>query len=135
MIEIIHCLRNPKDNCLSLFKNLFEGGLSFSYDEKELGTYYNLYSDLMRFWEELIPNSFFDAKYEEIIKNQEIETKKIINYCGLNWDEKCLEFYKNKAPIKTMSTAQARKPIYKNSLNVSERFAPFLTTLNSTIKT
>jgi len=131
--KIIHCSRNPKDNCLSLYKNLFEGGLNFSYDEKELGTYYNLYVELMSYWEELFPNTMYQAKYENIIENQVAETRKIMKFCNLSWEDNCLLFYKNKTPIKTMSTAQAREPIYKSSLNSYEKFSPFLQTLNKII--
>ena len=132
--KIIHCSRNPKDNCLSLYKNLFEGGLNFSYDQKELGTFYNLYSDLMLYWKKIMPtNSIFEAKYEKIIDYQVQESKKIIEFCGLDWDDKCLSFHKNKTPIKTMSTAQAREPIYRSSLNSYEKFSPFLETLNKII--
>ena len=107
--KVIHCSRNPKDNCLSLYKNIFEGGLNFSYDQKDLGTFYNLYSDLVNFWNTKLPGFIFEAKYEKIINNQEAESKKIIKFCGLEWESQCLMFHKNKNPIKTMSTAQARR--------------------------
>ena len=61
-------------------------------------------------------------------------SKKIIEFCVLDWEEECLNFHENKAPIKTMSTAQARKPLYKSSLNSYEKFSPYLETLNETIK-
>ena len=131
--KIIHCLRNPKDNCLSIFKNFFEGGLDFGYNQKELGTYYNLYLDLMNFWKEQYPNSIYDAQYEKIIENPENEIKDMVKFCNLNWEENCLKFYNNKTPIKTLSTAQARKPIYKSSKNSFKKFAPFLKDLNKLI--
>ncbi len=131
--KIIHCLRDPKDNCLSIFKNFFEGGLDFGYNQKELGTYYNLYLDLMNFWKEHFPNTIYDAKYEKIIEDPENEIKNIIKFCNLNWEDDCLKFYNNKTPIKTLSTAQARKPIYKSSKNSFKKFAPFLTDLNKLI--
>jgi len=131
--KIIHCSRDPKDNCLSIFKNFFEGGLDFGYNQKELGTYYNLYLDLMRFWKEKFPNTIYDAQYEKIIEDPENEIKKMIKFCDLDWEESCLKFYNNKTPIKTLSTAQARKPIYKSSKNSFEKFAPYLTDLNKLI--
>ena len=124
--KVIHCLRNPKDNCLSLYKNFFEGGLNFSYNQKELGTYYNIYRDLMNYWKRSLPSFIHEAKYEEIIENSEEEIKKIIKFCGLPWEENCLSFYKNKTPIKTMSTAQARQPIYKSSINSADKFSQHL---------
>jgi tetratricopeptide (TPR) repeat protein len=131
--KIIHCSRNPKDNCLSIFKNFFEGGLDFGYNQKELGTYYNLYLDLMNFWEEQFPNTIYNAQYEKIIDDPENEIKNMIKFCNLSWEEDCLQFYNNKTPIKTLSTAQARKPIYKSSKNSFEKFAPFLSDLNKLI--
>ena len=131
--KIIHCTRNAKDNCLSIFKNFFEGGLDFSYNQKELGTYYNLYLDLMNFWEKKFPGTIYNAQYEKIIEDTENEIKNMINFCNLNWEENCLKFYNNKTPIKTLSTAQARMPIYKSSKNSFEKFAPFLTDLNRLI--
>ena len=131
--KIIHCTRNPKDNCLSLYKNFFEGGLDFSYDQKELGTYYKGYLDLMNFWKTNASDLIHEAEYEKIIENPEFEIKKIINFCGLPWEEECLLFHKNKTPIKTMSTSQARQPIYKSSVNSFEKFAPFLKDLDKII--
>ena len=128
--KIIHCSRNPKDNCLSLYKNFFEGGLNFSYDQNELVSYYKQYSSLMNFWNDLIPYKIYEAKYEKIIENPENEIREIINFCNLPWEENCLSFHKNKTPIKTMSTAQARKPIYKSSVNSFEKFSPYLKELN-----
>lgn len=130
---IIHCSRNPKDNCFSIFKNFFEGGMDFGYDQNELVTYYKIYLDLMNFWNDKYPDSIFEAKYERIIDDTENQTKKIIKFCNLNWEENCLKFYENKNPIKTLSTAQARKPIYKSSKNTFKKFAPFMDALNNLI--
>ena len=131
--KIIHCTREPKDNCLSLYKNFFEGGLNFSYNQQELATYYKLYANLMGFWEKLFPDSIFEAKYEKIINNPKNEITNMIQFCDLSWEDNCLNFHKNKTPIKTMSTAQARQPIYKSSLNTYEKFSPFLEDLNKNI--
>ena len=131
--KIIHCSRNSKDNCLSLYKNFFEGGLNFSYNQKELVTYYKLYLDLMNFWKNLLPNSIYEANYEKLINNPRDEINKMISFCGLSWEEDCVQFHNNKAPIKTMSTAQARRPIYKSSVNSFKKFSPFLTDINKLI--
>ena len=132
--KIIHCSRNPRDNCLSLYKNFFEGGLNFSYHQKELGAFYNLYLDLMIFWNEQFSDTIYNAKYEDIIKTPDKKIKEIISFCGLPWEENCLTFHKNKTPIKTMSTAQARKKIYKSSVNSFDKFAPFLKDLEKSFK-
>ncbi len=124
--KIIHCQRDPKNNCLSIFKNLFEGGLNFSYDQEDLVKYYRQYVDLMEFWQSKYKNSILDIKYENLVSNNEEEIKKIIKFCGLDFEKNCLSFYKNKTPIKTMSTAQARQPIYRTSLNSFEKYKGYL---------
>ena len=127
--KIIHCYRNPQNNCLSIFKNLFEGGLNFSYDQENLVEYYKLYSILMNFWKSKFPDAIFDVKYESLVSNNEEEIKKIIKFCDLSWEINCLKFHNNKTPIKTMSTAQARKPIYKSSINIFDKYKKYLTIL------
>ncbi len=120
--KIIHCTRDSKDNCLSLFKNIFEGQLNFSYDLEETGKYHKLYQNLMKFWKRQLPGFIYDISYEKLVNNLELETKKLLNYCNLDWDENCLSFYKNNRGIITASFAQARKPIYKNSIKSWQKY-------------
>ena len=120
--KIIHCTRNPKDNCLSLFKNIFEGQLHFSYTLEEAGKYYKLYQNLMEFWKQLLPDFIYDISYEKLVENQETESRKLLDFCNLDWDKDCLTFYKNKRGIITASFAQARKPIYKSSVKLWKRY-------------
>ena len=129
--KIIHCTRDPKNNCLSMFKNLFEGGLNFTYSQEDLVEYYKNYQELMNFWKSQYPNIILDVKYENLIRNNELEIKKIIKFCNLEWDKNCLFFHKNKAPIKTMSTSQARKPIYKSSVNSFDKFKDYFKVLEN----
>ncbi len=128
--KIIHCLRDSKNNCLSMFKNLFEGGLNFTYDQEDLIKYYNQYLNLIDFWKSKYPNSILDIQYEKLISNKDHEIKKVIKFCSLDWEENCLSFHNNKTPIKTMSTAQARKPIYKSSLNAFDKFKEYFRILD-----
>jgi len=131
--KIIHCQREPKNNCLSLYKNFFEGGLDFTYSEQDIVDYHRLYSKLMDFWTSKENNNILNINYEDLINNNKNKIKEIINYCGLEWEENCLLFYKNKSPIKTMSTAQARKPIYKSSLNIFEKYKKYLKVIDSSL--
>ena len=124
--KIIHCQRDPKNNCLSIYKNLFRDGLGFAHNEEDLIKFYKAYLDLMNFWKSKNISNIIDINYEDLIKDNENGIKKIINYCELNWEENCLSFYKNKNPIKTISAAQARKPIYKSSLNAFDQYKDFL---------
>ena len=116
-----------------MFKNLFEGGLNFTYAQEDLVEYFNHYQELMNFWKLHNSDMILDIKYENLISNNEDEIKKIIKFCGLEWDDNCLFFHKNKSPIKTMSTAQARKPIYKTSVKSFEKFKDYLTILENNL--
>tara|TARA_B100001057_G_scaffold344820_1_gene345871 strand:+ start:4687 stop:6237 length:1551 start_codon:yes stop_codon:yes gene_type:complete len=129
--KIIHCIREPKNNCLSIYKNLFEESLKFSYDESNLIEFYKMYQDLMHFWQFEKNISLINVSYEKLISDKENEIKRIIKECDLHWNEKCLSHHKNKNPIKTMSTAQARKPIYKSSINHFDKYKIFLGKINS----
>jgi len=124
--KIIHCKRNPRDNCVSLYKNIFEGNLNFCYSQEELAKYYNLYLDLIKFWKEFMPDSIIDIEYEKLVTETKSETKKMLDFCELNWEENCLNFSNNKTPIKTASVGQARNKIYSTSLKSSTKYEYFL---------
>mgnify|MGYP005993751849 CR=1 FL=1 len=125
--KIIHCKRNPMDVCFSNYKNSFNSkALSFGYDFKNLSSYYKLYEDLMSFWNTQITNEIYNLSYENLINNYEEETKKIIQFCDLDWEENCLQSHKNKNKVATASLAQVRKPIYKTSLNKWEKYSSYL---------
>tara|TARA_B100001142_G_C14314319_1_gene647875 strand:- start:146 stop:1705 length:1560 start_codon:yes stop_codon:yes gene_type:complete len=131
--KIIHSYRNPKDNCLSIFKNLFPLTIDekWLYDQEEMGEYYLIYNDLMKFWNELFNNKIYNSKYEDLINDKEKKIKELINFCELEWDEKCLNHHKNANPIKTLSINQANKPIYKTSINSSKMYENKLSKLFS----
>jgi len=121
--KIIHCKRNPRDVCLSIFKNYFtNNNLNFAYNIEEITEYYILYNDLMKHWSNIFPNFFYDVEYENIISNPEKSIKNLLKACDLKWNDKCLKFYKNKRPIKTASDVQVRRKIYKTSLNSWKNF-------------
>ena len=125
--KIIHCRRSPKDTCLSIFKNYFVNtDLKYAYNLKEISAYYSIYNNLMNHWMVTIPEFIYEIKYEEIIKNTEFEAKKLLRNLNLNWNEKCLEFYKNKRTVKTASDTQIRNKIYKSSVDLWKNFQPYM---------
>ena len=134
--KIIHCFRNAKDNCLSLFKNSFASSMmDWSNKPEDIANYYNLYSEIMEFWKTKIPDFIYDVEYESLVHDKEKEIKKIINFCNLTWDDKCLSPDKNsKTPIKTVSVSQARQPIYKSSLNSNANYDKYLNKMFSILK-
>lgn len=129
--KIIHCKRNAKDNCVSLYKNIFDGDLNFCYTQKELGNFYNLYLDWMEFWRKQIPDSFLEIEYEQLIENTKTQAKKIFNYCNLNWENDCVDLSKSKTPIKTVSVGQARNKIYSTSIKIHSKYENYLNDLFS----
>ena len=125
--KIIHCYRNSKDNCLSIFKNQFSSGkIKFAYEMGEIVDYYNLYNDLMKYWNNLLPNFIFNIKYENLISNTKAEIKNLLSYCALDWNKDCLNFYNNKRPIKTASDVQARSRIYTSSIDSWKNYEKYL---------
>jgi len=128
--KIIHCTRNPMDNCLSIYKNYFNfNDNPYSYNLDELGQYYNLYKNIMNFWHNLIPGFIYDISYEKLIENQEEETRKLLDKCSLEWDENCINFFKNKRSVNTASVMQVRKPLYKDSIESWKKYEKNLSPL------
>ena len=125
--KIIHCYRNSKDNILSIFKNYFPGKkINFAYNLNEIVSYYNLYYDLMNHWNNLLPNSIHNIKYENLVANTKHEIKNLLNFCNLEWENNCLEFYNNKRAVKTASDIQVRNKIYNTSINSWKNYRKFL---------
>jgi tetratricopeptide (TPR) repeat protein len=130
--KIIHCKRNLRDTALSIYKNCFDGqSIPWSYNDKNLVKFIRAYKDLMVFWGNKLSGHIYNLEYENLITNQSTETKKIINFCNIEWDPNCLNFTKNKTPIKTVSISQARKPIYNTSNNLSDKYLEYLDFLKS----
>ena len=129
--KIIHCKRNLRDVALSIYKNSFEAGsLPWSYNDENLVAFIEAYKDLMNIWHEKFPNQIYDCDYEKLVNNQVNETRKMIEFCNLEWDEKCIDHTKNNTSIKTVSIYQARKPIYKSSIKLSDNYLKYLSFLN-----
>ena len=124
--KIIHCSRNSKDTCLSIYKHLFLSDWKWCYKTNELTDYYKIYVSLMKFWKENLNQFIYDISYEKLINNNKIEVEKLLNYCELNWEDNCLKFDKNKTPVTTMSIAQVRNPIYNSSINSWKNYEQYL---------
>ena len=124
--KIIHCKRNPKDNILSLYKNDFDDRLNFSYNFEDLIEFYKEYLKLTDLWKTKLDDQIYDAVYENIVENPENEIKKLLNYCELDFENECLNFHKNKRPIKTVSAVQARQPLYNKSVSSYKNFEKYM---------
>ena len=125
--KIVHLKRDARATCWSIYKYLFDtDGNGFSFNQKDLAEYYSLYHDLMSFWHDLFPNKIYDICYEDLTINQEEETRKLLDYCDLDWDENCLYFHKNKRSVKTVSSLQVRQKIYQGSSDAWKNYKPYL---------
>ena len=134
--KIIHCVRNPMDTCVSLFKNYFVGGVDFSYNLIEMGEYYNLYRDVMLFWDNILPNYYANIYYEELINDPKKQIEKLLNACNLEWNENCMQFYNNKHFMSTGSNSiNIHQPIYKTSMQYWKYYEKQLQPLLEILKT
>ena len=124
--KIIHIKRNIKDNCLSIYKNLFGGNRTeWTYDIDNIQKYVKIYREMMDFWKSKFDKKIYEINYEDLVKNQEIEIRNLLNFCNLQFEQKCLEHHKSKNPIKTVSINQSRKPIYKDSIESNLKYKNF----------
>lgn len=115
--RIIHTVRDPLDTCLSCFFQNFTKGQHYSFDLQSLAHFYADYSRLMEHWEMLYPGKILTLKYEKVLLDQEAETRRLLEFCGLEFEAQCLDFHKTDRVVKTASFLQVRKPIYKSSQN------------------
>lgn len=128
---IIHCTRDPRDTCFSIYKHYFSAsGHDYAYDLEELGTYYNLYRSLMSHWAKVLPISIHELNYEAIVTDVEVSTRALLEACALPWDAACLDFHQTRRPVATISSDQVRRPIYSDSVAAwrrhEEKLAPLL---------
>ncbi len=114
--RVIHCMRHPCDTCLSIYSYDFNAMHAYSTDLGWLGRYYLKYQELMEHWKSVLRIPILDVKYEELVSDQEAMTRRLIEFCGLDWEEECLAFHKNKRSVNTISYDQVRRPIYAKSV-------------------
>ena len=132
--KIIHLKRDAMAVCWSIYQRYFPSkSLGFPYDMKDLAQFYNSYNELMTFWHELFPNKIYDISYEDLTTNQEKETRKLLEYCELDWDENCLNFYANKRTVKTASSLQVKEKMYQGSSEIWKKYEPQLKPLIKTL--
>ena len=117
-VKIIDARRHPLDSCFGSFKQLFASGQPFTYDLTELGEYYLQYRRLMEHWQKTLPGFFLEVNYEKIVADLETEIRRLLEFCGLPFEESCLRFHETERAVKTASSEQVRRPIYSSSVNL-----------------
>lgn len=137
--KIIHVKRNPVDTCLSCFTRLFNKSQHQSYDLSEIGRYYSNYAKIMEHWRKVLPkDSFYEVQYEELVSDNENQARALIEYCGLEWNDACLESHKTERNIRTASVTQVRQPVYTSSVERWKKYeahlGPLLEALGDLVK-
>ncbi|WP_318011522.1 tetratricopeptide repeat-containing sulfotransferase family protein [Mesorhizobium sp. CA8] len=133
--KIVHCARDAAATCLSIFKVHFRGDSHrYGYDLGELADFHNLYTDIMAHWHKVLPGVVHDVRYEDFVADQEGQTRALMAYLGLPWDDKVLSFHETDRPVRTASAAQVRQPMYQGSVDLWKRYGdrlkPLLDRLN-----
>jgi len=136
--RIIHVSRDARDTCLSCYSKLFAQPQDFTYDLAELGRYYRQYDGLMTHWREALPRGrMLEVRYEDVIADIEGSARRIVDYCGLEWDPACIAFHQARRPVRTASASQVRQPIYRSSVgrwrSYDDNLAPLIAALEDAV--
>ena len=113
--KVIHCIRDPRDTCLSIYFQNFDDSHNYATTLENLGFYYREYERVMRHWKSILKIPIMDVQYEELVRNQEKISRDIVEFAGLDWDDKVLKFYENKRSVATASYNQVRQKMYTKS--------------------
>lgn len=131
--RVIHCRRDPMDTCLSCYFQHFTQVMPFSRDQKMLAHYYRAYTRIMDHWRGLKPLPILDVDYEKVVADQEGETRRLLDFCGLEWSDACLRFFETERAVKTASVWQVRQPMYASSVGRWKHYASFLEPLGAAL--
>lgn len=125
--RIVHVRRDPLDTCFSCYAKLFDQQLGFAYDQDDLGRFYVAYDRLMAHWRSVLPpERFLEVDYEAVVADLEGESRRLIAFCGLEWDARCLAFHQTQRPVLTASVNEVRRPLYASSVGRSRELRPYL---------
>lgn len=134
-VRIIHCRRSPIDTCLSIFFTNLVGRHDYAWDRGDLAFFYRQYERLMDHWRTTLSYGFTEVDYETLIANREAETRRLVAFCGLAWNDACLAPERNSRVLKTASRWQARQPVYNTSVERWRRYEPWLGELRELLPT
>jgi len=133
--HVIHCARDPRDTCLSCYLTDFAVGNAFAGDLSQLGHFYSLYRRIMGHWKQTLSVSMLEVRYEDLVADQAGETRRVLEFLDLPWDERCMRFHENKRPVATASREQVHRPIFTSSIgrwrHYEKHLAPLIAALGS----
>lgn len=131
--KIIDARREPMACCFSNFKQLFAAGQEFTYSIEDISRYYRTYVELMEHWDAVLPGRVLRIQHEEVVDDLESNVRRILDYCGLPFEDACLEFHKTKRSVRTASSEQVRRPIFRDGLDQWRHFEPWLGPLKTAL--
>ena len=131
--KIIDARREPMACCFSGFKQLFAEGQEFSYNLGSIGEYYRRYVNIMNHWEREIPGKILRVQHEDVIDDLELQVRRMLDFCGVPFEQSCVDFHETKRAVRTPSSEQVRQPIFKSSMNQWKNFEPFLDPLKEAL--
>jgi hypothetical protein len=131
--KIIDARREPIACCFSNLKQLFARGQEFTYSIDDIARYYRTYLDLMRHWDAVLPGGVLRVQHEDVVNDLEGNVRRILDFCGLDFDPRCIEFHKTARSVRTASSEQVRQPIYRESLEQWKHFEPWLEPLKAAL--
>jgi len=124
--KVINARRHPLDSCMGSYKQLFARGQSFTYDTIDLSHYYRSYDATMKHWHRVLPGKVLDVHYEETVTGLEDQVRRILDHCGLGFEESCVQFHETKRAVRTASSEQVRQPIYTGALGTWRKYEKHL---------
>ena len=127
--RFIHCLRDPMDNGLSIFRQYLTGPRGFEHDLRVLGGYYRLHLELLDHWRVVLDRRLYVLRYERLVSDPESEIRRLLEFLGLPFDSRCLAFHRTERVVRSPSAAQVRQPLYASSVGAWRRYGPFLAPL------
>jgi tetratricopeptide (TPR) repeat protein len=130
---IIDARRHPLACCFSGYKQLFAKGQHFTYNLTDIGRYYADYVGLMRHWQNVLPAHVLHVQYEDVVADTETQVRRLLDHCGLSFEDACLRFYENRRAVKTASSEQVRQPIFTSGLDQWRNYEPWLAPLKATL--
>jgi hypothetical protein len=131
--KIVDARRHPLSCGFSVFKQHFARGQHFSYSLADIGHYYRDYVELMAHFDQALPGRVHRVTYERMVDDTEAEVRRLLEYCGLPFEEQCLRFYENDRAVRTASSEQVRRPIFRDAVEHWRHFEPWLGPLQSAL--
>ena len=120
--KIIDARRHPMGCCFSAFKQLFHEGQEFTYGLEQVGTYYKDYVELMDHWDKVLPGKVLRVQYEDVVEDLDTQVRRILDYCGLDFEDSCISFHETERSVRTPSSEQVRQPIYQSGVDQWKNF-------------